>query len=76
MCCHLSSHEAILKRRSPHPRGILLAGGQVACHIPSILIKKKRKRGGEMCLETDMSPAGMLNLLALLAKASTLTTKV
>lgn len=29
-----------------------------------------------MCLEADMSPAGMLNLLALPAKAATLTTKV
>lgn len=75
MCCHPSSHEAILKQRSPHPRGILLAGGQVACHIPCILIKKEREKGG-MCLETDMSPAGMLNLLALSAKAATLTTKV
>lgn len=29
-----------------------------------------------MCWETDMSPAGMLNLLALPAKAATLTTKL
>lgn len=39
--------------------------------------KKREKRGeGRVCLETDTSPAGMLNLLALPAKASTLTTKV
>lgn len=76
MCCHLGSHEAILKRRSPHPRGIQLAAGQVACHIPTILVKKGKRKEGKMCLETDMSPAGMLNLLALPAKAATLTTKV
>lgn len=51
------------------------SAGQVACHIPSILIKRGEKEG-EMCLETDMSPAGMLNLLALPEKAATLTTKV
>lgn len=75
MCCHPSSHEAIPKRRSPHLRGIQLAGGQVACQIPSIHIKKGSEVGG-VRLETDMSPAGTLNLLALPAKAATLTTKV
>lgn len=38
--------------------------------------KKGKRNGGKLCLETDMSPAGMLNLLALPAKAATLTTKV
>lgn len=55
------------------------SAGQVACHIPSILTQKKKKmkrKEGEMCRETDMSPAGMLNLLALPEKAATLTTKV
>lgn len=38
--------------------------------------KEGKRKEGEMCLETDMSPAGMLNLLALPEKAATLTTKV
>lgn len=38
--------------------------------------KKRKRKEGEMCLETDMSPAGMLNLLALPEKAAALTTKV
>lgn len=39
--------------------------------------KKEEKRGGGgMCLQTDTSPAGMFNLLALPGKAATLTTKV
>lgn len=38
--------------------------------------KKGERKEGEKCLQTDMSPAGVLNLLALSEKAATLTTKV
>lgn len=80
MCCHPGSREAIQKPALLSPQRN--SAGQVACHTPGVLAgrRSEERRGarGGMCRQTDTSPAGRLNPLALAEKkkAAALTTKV